>query len=417
MRCINCDENKWENVDGYRYGEAGMCICKECGFVSYPSSYKSEEEIKSFYNGNYRPAPTSGNFVTSKAKVQYHHAFLNEYLEQWRSKKDFTACDIGAAIGLYLGWLKHEVPNAKIYGTEWDDNFKAIASLEYGIELTNDVDTSVKYDLISLYKVAEHVQDFDEELLKYRDLLKEDGLLYISAPVWFDIFYNYGKCDNDLRYYYSPEHINVWSRKIFKSIIGKCGFEIIKENTNTYDDTYLLKKCEFKPIEKENPEEIKKIMLAIKQSFEAFTQNKMDECLKLYPKQPTAWRRFYEVKRKEFEEMGIVKIEEWLKTVEAILPDCAEILDMHADILRRYGRYDEAIKYYKMCLSIKNGAIHYLGAISMCMREVYKKTGQIKYLEEARDIYRHIAQVSPETIMEVLTWIYNDNISIWKAKK
>ena len=50
MRCIVCDStDKWKNVDEFRLKPSGMCVCENCGFVSYPSRWKSEDEIKKHY--------------------------------------------------------------------------------------------------------------------------------------------------------------------------------------------------------------------------------------------------------------------------------------------------------------------------------------------------------------------------------
>jgi len=86
MRCCNCDENNWMNVDEMRIKPSGMSICKNCGFVSYPDKWKSEEDLKKFYKADYRRAPTVGNYHTGQKKLSYHEAFLGEYLNDWKSR-------------------------------------------------------------------------------------------------------------------------------------------------------------------------------------------------------------------------------------------------------------------------------------------------------------------------------------------
>ena len=84
MRCLICESNDWENVDEHRVIEKGMSICKNCGFVSYPSLWKSEEDIKKYYQEDYRKPPIAGNLFSGQRKLYYHEAFLAPLFKEWR---------------------------------------------------------------------------------------------------------------------------------------------------------------------------------------------------------------------------------------------------------------------------------------------------------------------------------------------
>jgi len=412
MRCCNCNENNWENVDSMRIKPQGMSICKTCGFLSYPDKYKSIEEIKKYYNADYRNPPNSGNFFSGQKKLNYHHAFLSEYFERWSKKEKFVVCDVGAAFGMFLTWFKSVLPNAELHGTEWDTAYRRNAYHEYGLKLTEDFDDTKKYDMIALYKVAEHQMDFDLYLKKYIDCLNEDGVIYISVPVWFDMFYNFGPCNNDIEYYYHPDHINQWTRKIFQSILKKCGLKIIKENFTLYDDTYMCIKGEVLPFECDDYQEIKKKMLAIKQSYMAFSEKKYKDSIEFYQSNPLAWKANYELNRKTFHELGMPKIEEYINQAIAACPNSAEIVAMCADIMMRYSNWERSIGHWRDALNMRPGAAAYLSNIANCLRKLYEQTKDEKYIIEARNVCRIIAKNSMEHLPESLNWIYNDNAKI-----
>lgn len=410
MKCINCGSESWENVDQFRIKPSGMSICTKCGMVSYPDKWKSKEDIKKYYSsGDYRKAPTAGNFFSGNKKISYHHEFLNEYFEQWKSKESFCVADVGAAMGMFLAWFKSVVPNAEILGTEWDMSFRRNAFQEYGIRLSEELDYSKKYDLICFYNVAEHVIDFDVELKKYIECLKDDGHIYLSVPIWFDMFFNFGPGNNDLEYYYDTNHINQWTRKIFQSILNKCGLKIVKENFTYYGDTYLCAKGETKEIVLDNPTEIKEKMLAIKECFLLFTEKKYKESIEKFTANPMAWRGNYEMNRKDFHNAGEKTVEEYMQQACGACQNSSEIIAMCADIMMRYGKWERAIQFWRVALTMRPGVAQYYSMMAQCFRGLFDKTKDQKYLVEARNICRNITKIAPESLSEALTWIYHDN--------
>ena len=232
MRCINCNANEWENVDFARLKPSGMCMCKSCGMVSYPSKWQSYGEIKNHYRKAYRNPPTSQNLFTGQRKLSFHNVFLQDVFKKW-SENNLgrpNVFEVGAAYGLVLNWLRGMYPGGSFGGTEWTTSYKRNAKHEFKLDLVDDFDTSKKHDLIISYKVAEHQLDVDQELAKYAEHLTDNGYLYISVPTWFDSANNFGLSGFDIEYYYDVNHINVWTREIFEGILQRAGFEIIKKD-------------------------------------------------------------------------------------------------------------------------------------------------------------------------------------------
>ena len=429
MRCIICDSNEWTNVDEYRFKPSGMSMCNNCSMVSYPNLWKTEEEIKAHYRKDYRNPPTSGNLYSGQRKLHFHNVFLAPLFEQWKKegRKEPEVGEIGAAYGMVLAWVRDMYPGAKVSGTELTTSFRNNAYHEYGIRLTEDFDFSKKYDLIMSYKVAEHQLDVDKMLSKYKACLKPNGLIYISVPCWFNQMYNFGIGGFDLEYYYSTDHINVWTRKLFESLLKKVGLEIIREDHVIYDSTYLVKACDPKELTKEDCEsvnEIKNKMKRIKEAFIAFNENRFEDAINIYPNYPQAHISRVEFTRKAAFDKGW----DWIKEhiINKMFIECSESAELYVaatDLAMRAQKFDEAIRFAELGLKAKPNNPVNIGQLINIMREIAIRSEteekKIHYFEQARQIARHLREVSLQNARESVDFIYlfNSHLPIPEEKK
>lgn len=432
MRCIVCDKSDWENVDQFRNKKEGMCLCKSCGFVSYPSKWQEKEKVLEYYRKQYRAAPTVENLFQGQRKLNYHHEFLGEpVLDKWlkEGKKDPVVFEVGAAYGLVLAWLKNFrvngqilFPNADLNGSELTLTYKRNAYHEFGFDLKEDFDDSKQYDLIISYKVAEHMLDADLELIRYRKALKSGGKLYISVPTWFNRLHNFGVGGFSIEYYYAPAHVNAWSRPHFEAVLKKAGFKIVKRNHSFYDDTYL---CEVESENKDqdflvglpNASQVKDWMARISVADELCQKKMFQEALDQWPNFPLARRALYEYKRKEFHSIGIDEliktlVEPWIK----IDSDSYDAWVFGGDLLMRYERYDQALTYLKQALERRPRDESVIGAISNCYRMLAKKTQsedqKVHFMIQSRDILRFMKEHCLSGFQNAVTGIYSDNACI-----
>lgn len=414
MNCPNCHENSWTNVDKYRIKPQGMSICDSCGFVSYPSKWKTKEEIVKHYRQSYRNPPTHNNVFAGQRKNHFHHAFLHDTFQEW-NKKGLSSpkiCEIGAAFGFALNWFRTIFPSADISGTELTTSFKRVAHHEFGIDLKDDIDETKKYDMIMSYKVLEHQLDPDVELARYHKCLSDDGLLYISVPTWFDQLQNFGLGGFDIEYYYDPNHINVWTREIFEGLLKRAGFDIIKKDYIIYGDTYLCKKgkpCEY--VHKEKVEYIYSQLEKIQKAFELYSSGNHLDAINTYSNYPTAWISYLEFNRKQLAELGWIKFKE--QFVESFIKNCPnspEALITATDYAMRAGEWTDAIKYCERALKAKPENPVSLHAMSNIMREMALKASDHKeklhYFIQAREVAQHLAKVSDQHTREATDLIF-----------
>ncbi len=408
MKCVICKTNDWENVDWAREKPAGMCICKNCGFISYPEKWKSEEEIKAYYRKNYRKPPTHQNIFTCQRKVNFHQAFLEDLFKEWDGKNKTAPVigEIGAAFGMALEFFKSVFPNADISGTELTTSFRRVAFHEFGIKLTEDFDDTKKYDLLMSYKVAEHQLDIDQFLLKYRNALKDDGLLYISVPTWFSQLNNFGMGGFDLEYYYEPAHINVWTREHFELLLAQSGLEIVKQDHVMYGDTYLCKKSSAQTVQAKvpSPEMIKEKLKAVKKASELVKTQDFRGAIHAFPNFPLAWNGFYEMNRKVIHANGwdFAKTELFDPAIAAC-GDSAELYILLADVAMRFEKFDTAEVFAKKGLECKPKNPVSIGQMCNILREMALRAdgvGKIEMWKEAKQWSDYLRATSLQNFAE-----------------
>lgn len=420
MKCVICgNDNKWKNVDHYRERPAGMCMCEHCGFISYPEKWKSEEEIKQYYRNDYRKPPTAQNLFAGQRKIFYHAAFLHDVFDKWQKEnKSPVVCEIGAAYGLFLAFIKSNFPTADINGTELTTAYRRNAYHEFGIELSEDFDKSKKYDFIASYKVAEHILDIDKHLRDYAVALKDDGYFYISVPCWFGQLSNFGTNGIDLEYYYHTNHVNVWSENNFRNLLAQSGLMIVKENHCFYGDTFLCKRNDallMTPHQFDDPKVIIDNLDRVKKAVDCYQQQRFAEAVQLWPNFPLAWIGFYETRRAELHRNGgLEQIQEQiLKPAIASCPNAVEVIILAADIMMRYDKFKIAIQYLDQALKMspENSAAY--DKMSNCYRLLAEKTDEqdqrLRYIAEARGFSKRIRDTAREFYGEAVTRVYADN--------
>lgn len=425
MNCPICKNDDWKNVDEFRDKPSGMSLCNGCGFLSYPANWKSEEELKEYYRAEYRKPPSVQNLYTGHRKLHFHGAFLKEVFSVWEQTGVTKPVigEVGSAYGLFLNWVKDQFPEADLNGTELTKSYRRNAFHEFGLNLTEDFDFSKKYDLIASYKVAEHQFDVDKYLRKYVEALKPDGILYISVPTWFGRLCNFGAPGFSLEYYYHPNHINVWTRQLFETLLKKVGAKIIKYDGAMYDDTYLCVRDDELMKEEpkyEDPAQMLERLKAIQIAAKAFDLTKYDAAIEAWPDFPEAHVNRYEHRRKEFHDAGFEAITELVIDFgRKACPGSPEINYLAGDIYMRYGQMKKAIEAFELMLMARPAnppTIHRLSQCHRLMGEEYFKQGEhiegLKATAKARNLMKYLRAVSMADEGVAVSQIYEDNAKL-----
>ncbi len=442
--CIVCGGEKFKSMDHLRLKPCGMVLCESCGMVMI-NRFKDKSEMDEHYKtDSYRKPPSIANYYTGNLKLKYHMTFLNEYFKEFKKKGIKPAiCDVGAAHGMFLNWIKSSIfpPAPKITekegvksiwkdpktgkmlfedqctvdGTELTDSFVKNAYWEYGVKLTQEIDKSKKYDMICAYKVLEHIPDVNEKLKDYHDCLKDDGYFYVSNPTWFKRLYNFGSSESTtFDTHFHPDHINAWSENHSQNILKKAGFKIVKENYTLYDSTYMCVKTDEKQeLIYEDPKDIEEKIIKIKKAIECLAKRKPDEALKIWPDYPEAWIYHYEFNRKEIHEKGGASAV--LEYVEDALKKTSEYPEMYmfaGELCKRYELFDKAAEYFQKALDLRPESAVMIKNTAMLYNDLFHKTNDINYLFKAKEAWHHLRMNFPNFLPEAMNWIYSINSTL-----
>lgn len=180
-----------------------------------------EHYKKKFQQGNYQ--------LLRKYSNQYKRVYENfvEELEQALidKKNNFRGLkvlDIGCFTGEFLEILKKR--GADVYGIELQDDAVKIANKKLGMrvykaDVMGNEFPNMKFDIISLLGLIEHVTDPIRLLMRCSKLLKKDGILLIQTPNSGSFFAKVMK-----KYWppYAPvEHIHLFSQKSLEIVLER----------------------------------------------------------------------------------------------------------------------------------------------------------------------------------------------------
>ena len=159
---------------------------------------------------------------------------------QYSVKPGEVVLDVGCGSGLSL--LEAQGLGAVVYGVEADPNARRIGE-EIGVpihigSIQDNPFPHIKFDLIVLNQVIEHIPDPEAALNTLKNRLRPTGRIVLVFPnrnsFWQKI--SGVKWIN----WHIPYHLHHFNAKGFKSLVRKCGFEIIQQSTITPNIWTLL---------------------------------------------------------------------------------------------------------------------------------------------------------------------------------
>jgi SAM-dependent methyltransferase len=142
--------------------------------------------------------------------------------------------DVGCGSGEYLDLLKSEFEDLKhICGTE----ISMVAgreAIEKGFEVfvgtIEELELALKFDLIFLKQVIEHVHEPRFVIKKLLGNLSINGIIVLETPLsgsWDQRFFSKFR-GATWEGFHIPRHFNVWSEENFKIMVESAGGEVVK---------------------------------------------------------------------------------------------------------------------------------------------------------------------------------------------
>lgn len=210
-----------------RYGfEHIMCLCVECGLM-YANPRMTKAAYDDFYENHYRDIYGKGD-----GRYEFggsHHSFdetkelIFDMIEDYEMGKPKVVFEVGCGEGDALNVFK----GFDTVGVDLDKG-----AVERGIAKGRNIiygginaleGLNKKADLIILNHVVEHFLNLEDELLRVRKLLSDNGLIYLAVPGLY--------CwDKDAMF--QNAHTYQFNANSLDYVMGVCGFEELYLNDN-----------------------------------------------------------------------------------------------------------------------------------------------------------------------------------------
>lgn len=147
--------------------------------------------------------------------------------------------DVGSGTGAFVNEMKQQ--GWQVTGLEPDNDARQLAKQVFNADL-DDVSQFYKlpaasYDAITLWHVLEHVHDLQVYVQQLKNLLKENGKIFIALP-------NYTAKDAAIykdywAAYDTPRHLYHFSPRSMQVLIERNGLKLLQHKPMWYDSFYI----------------------------------------------------------------------------------------------------------------------------------------------------------------------------------
>jgi len=216
--------------------------CKNCS-IRFTQNIPEQENIARYYQSEkyISHSDTNEGLVNKLYHLVRKRTLLKKQnlVEHSTKKKHGSILDLGAGTGAFLNTM--QLAGWDSVGLEPDTTARKKARELYGLNLKESNElfslASDNFDAITLWHVLEHVHQLHEYVIKFRELLKKDGKLFIAVP-------NFTSKDAaTYKKYWAaydvPRHLYHFSPKSMEILLNTHGFILEKIQPMWYDSVYV----------------------------------------------------------------------------------------------------------------------------------------------------------------------------------
>jgi 2-polyprenyl-3-methyl-5-hydroxy-6-metoxy-1,4-benzoquinol methylase len=228
MTCLICKSKSKSFLSekaNYKYHQ-----CGNCGTI-YLHPYPKKDEVNQYYDKTFSYAETN----LTKDRLKKRAADIVDKMFKM-NKKGRRFLDIGVGHGYFIQEVaKH---NGEYIGIE--PSKKLFMSLINRDNVRNETiekfleGTKTKFDFINLSHVLEHVSEPVNLLMGLKNLLSEEGVLYIETPNAGSWLAKIEK--QEYIYLTPPDHLNIFSISGLVRLCSKLDFAINRIETYDYPE-------------------------------------------------------------------------------------------------------------------------------------------------------------------------------------
>lgn len=283
VNCNFCNSNDYK----IKYIKNGFNIvqCNKCKLI-YVNPRLSQESISQLYNEDYflgkgfdKSINLKSDFERDSQKLSlldWDISTIKEFLSENNFNNSPKLLDVGCGMGLFLFKARNAGFNVQglelsKYASEFAGNY-GIPVINSSIDETNFDNES--FDAITMREVIEHLPDPFKTMKKTFDILKPNGVLFITTG-------NYDCPERKLKgknwNYFMPEgHLTIFSHATMKNFLTKVGFrKILITNQGDLLMNFLLKYSIIEPKNFKPKNPFKKIAFELVRAVNHFISSGM----------------------------------------------------------------------------------------------------------------------------------------------
>ncbi len=232
LECIACgDERPIKRLKSFG---GSLAKCTECGLV-FRNPMPSYETIKKYYKEDY-----SSIFFEEKTEIYRKGIFRHFLATSIKDKGEGRLLDVGSGYGIFLSLAKDL--GWEVYGIELSEDACQFARKNFGLnvfygDLKEASFPKDHFDVVTLWNVLDHTTNPLEQLLEIKQILKDNGLLFIRLPNF--LFQGKARCIGDAfdklffgRTYLSRKisvsHLYAFTPFSIKNMLERAGFSIFR---------------------------------------------------------------------------------------------------------------------------------------------------------------------------------------------
>jgi len=225
-QCPSCSSRDIRSA-GHRKDGSSVSRCSGCG-LGFLNPMPTESEIIDMYNDYYSRKDGIGyeRYPFSEDGDDLDFLIWDVLKRFIRKHKGMRLLDVGCAFGNRVNFFARKGFQASGLDTSVEaTNFgKKSKDLDLMCVRFEDFNSKLKYDIISMIALIEHLSNPLSWALKLKEITKRGGILIIFTPN-FECYDLYG--EQWLGYHLSFEHVIFYNRQSISSLLGRMGFEII----------------------------------------------------------------------------------------------------------------------------------------------------------------------------------------------
>lgn len=239
MKCLNCYSNNTKIFHNavYSLNNGKVYRCKNCDLL-FINPIMSNVEEKKFYK-NYNQHVINRGVIANLSLDEFHNNSIKPAKERFRLIKNYfknkKILEVGSSTGAFLSLLKESETNAvEIVEENLSYSSKFITGKSYK---SIDQIENEKFDVICMFHVFEHFKNPLDMLLKFKNILSENGLIIIEVPCSDDPLLTIYNIKEFKDFYFQPMHPMIYNENSLDYIFKKAS---LKKQKSIYFQRYGL---------------------------------------------------------------------------------------------------------------------------------------------------------------------------------